>query len=126
MAKRLLHDLPASTVGIARMAGGAVLLISFVVWRGVAVDLGALSAYHLLWILVTGLVLAGYVASWFLALARAPAVDVTALLVAGALITAVLRTTLDGIPLPEPGGLVLVGLGVAMIFVTRRRRLMST
>ena len=42
------------------------------------------------WVLLTGLLLAGYVATWFAALARAQAVDVTAVLVFGAVVTALL------------------------------------
>ncbi len=126
IAKRLLHDLPPATLSVARMAGGAVLLVAFVAYRGIPVDTAALGWHHLLWVAVTGLVLAGYVASWHLALARAPAVDVTAVLVGGALITAFLRTGVQGIPLPEPAGLVLLAAGVAMILLSRFRRPVMT
>lgn len=122
IAKRMLRDLPPATLSIARMAGGAVLLAAFVALRGVSIDTGALGWGHLLWVLATGVVLAGYVGSWHLALARAPAVDVTAVLVGGALITAFLRTAVQGVPLPEPVGLVLVGIGVAVVFISRFRR----
>ena len=121
VAKRLLHDLPASTVSIARMAGGAALLVAFVVIRGSSIDTAALGWEHMAWILVTGAVLAGYVGSWFLALARAPAVDVTAVLVAGAIITALLRAGVQGVPLAQPVGLVLLAAGVAVVLVARLR-----
>ncbi len=42
------------------------------------------------WILLTGLLLTAYVATWYAALARAQAVDVTAVLVFGAVVTALL------------------------------------
>lgn len=122
LAKRLLHDLPAATVSIARMAGGAVLLIAFLFVRSTSIDATAFGWYHVLWVLATGAVLAGYVGSWHLALARAPAVDVTAILVGGALITALLRTGVQGAPLAQPAGLVLLALGVAAVFVSRFRR----
>ena len=77
-------------------------------------------------ILVTGAVLAGYVGSWFLALARAPAVDVTAVLVAGAIITALLRAGVQGIPLAQPVGLALLGAGVAIVLLTRLRPTTAT
>jgi drug/metabolite transporter (DMT)-like permease len=65
-----------------------------------------------MWVLVTGVILAGYVSTWFAALSRAPAVDVTAVLVIGAVITALLAAAVNGGPLvPELGwvGLVLAG-----------------
>jgi hypothetical protein len=64
-----------------------------------------------LWALATGIILTGFVATWYSALARAPAVDVTAVLVGGAVITALLRSGLQGVPLPSAPGLGLVALG---------------
>ncbi len=125
IAKRLLHDVPPATLSIARMGGGAVLLVVFVAYRGIPVDAAALGWHHLLWVAATGLVLAGYVATWHLALARAPAVDVTAVLVGGALITALLRTGVQGIPLPEPAGLAVVAVGLGLLFLTQTRRLVT-
>jgi drug/metabolite transporter (DMT)-like permease len=125
IAKRLLADVPPATLSVARMAGGAVLLGAFVAYRGIPVDTAALSWHHLLWVAATGVVLAGYVASWHLALARAPAVDVTAVLVGGALITAFLRTGVQGIPLPEPVGLALIAVGLGLLFLTQARRLVT-
>ena len=54
--------------------------------------------------------------TWFSALAKAPAVDVTAVLVGGALITAVLESTVRGAPMPDLMGtaLVVIGIGVAV------------
>ena len=58
----------------------------------------------------------GYVTTWFAALARAPAVDVTAVLVAGALVTALLDAAVRGIALaPDAPALLLIGLGTAVI-----------
>ncbi len=45
---------------------------------------------------LTGLLLTAYVATWYAALARAQAVDVTAVLVFGAVVTAVLARVADG------------------------------
>jgi hypothetical protein len=74
------------------------------------------------WALATGAILSVYVASWYSALSRAPAVDVTAVLVFGAVITAFLRSGVDGIALPSTAGLVLVSLGAATVLVAARRR----
>jgi hypothetical protein len=66
----------------------------------------------------TGLLLAGYVATWYAALALAPAVDVTAVLVGGAVITAVLAGA-TSVMLP---GLLLVAGGVTWVMIEAFRR----
>jgi drug/metabolite transporter (DMT)-like permease len=68
LAKRLLRDLPASTVAVARMAGGAVLLVLWVAVTGRWSLLVGLGADGWTWAALTGFVLAGYVALWFSAL----------------------------------------------------------
>lgn len=108
VAKRVLPDVTPLTVGVARMAGGAVLLIGFVAVTGGFAALRSVTISHLGWILVTGAVLAGYVATWYSALSRARAIDVTAVLVGGALITATLRAVVDGAAWPVPLGAVLI------------------
>lgn len=123
IAKRLLSSLSSTTVAVARMAGGAVLLV---MWGWIGGGFGAMGALGLTqigWVLVTGLVLAGYVGTWYAALARAPALDVTAVLVGGAVITAVLRYVVNGTQLPSMEGLALVGAGFVLAVVagfTRR------
>jgi hypothetical protein len=93
------------------MAGGAVLLVMWGWFGGVFGAMGVLGLTQIGWVLVTGVVLAGYVGTWYAALARAPALDVTAVLVGGAIITAALRYMVSGTPLPSMEGLVLVGMG---------------
>lgn len=121
LAKRLLASVSSATVATARMAGGALVLIAWVIVRGSWVDLSAMTLRHLGWVIVTGAVLALYVGSWFAALARAQAVDVTAVLVAGAVITALLRTAVQGTPLPSVPGLAVVGVGAALAGLASRR-----
>ncbi len=121
LSKRLLADLSSLTVGLARMAGGAALLIVFGILDGSLAAVGSVSLAQIAWVLVTGLVLSGYVASWYAALARAPALDVTAILVAGAVITAILRSVVDGAALPPPLGLGLVLGGTAVAIAAALR-----
>ena len=73
------------------------------------------------WAAWTGLLLAGYVASWYAALARAQAVDVTAVLVFGAVVTALIANAADGAAL-DPVGLILVTAGAALIGLAALRR----
>jgi drug/metabolite transporter (DMT)-like permease len=114
VAKRLLADVPAPTVAVARMGIGAVVLIGWTAVTGGFASLAALDATQWGWALVTGVVLTAYVATWYGALARAHAVDVTAVLVFGAVITAMLDTGVRGVPLPSTAGLVMVTLGAAL------------
>jgi drug/metabolite transporter (DMT)-like permease len=122
IAKRVLVSMPSLTVGVARMAGGAVLLILYGVGRGAFSGLTGVTSEHLVWVLLTGATLAAYVATWFFALARAQAVDVTAVLVGGAIITALLESGIRGVTLPAPLGVVLVAIGVVIAVVAGWRR----
>jgi drug/metabolite transporter (DMT)-like permease len=123
IAKRLLGSLSALTVGVSRMALGAVVLVGWLAVTGQLGDLLAYSASQWAWVLLTGLLLTGYVATWYAALARAQAVDVTAVLVFGSVVTAALAGLLDGVALrPDLPGLVLVAAGVAVVALRPRAR----
>jgi drug/metabolite transporter (DMT)-like permease len=124
LAKRLLRDLPASLVGVARMAAGAVLLV---VWLGITgrwSQLIGLDREGWTWALLTGTVLAGYVALWFSALALAPAVDVTAVLVVAAVITGVLNVAVKGATVTawSVTGMVVIVVGAALAVWAGRER----
>ncbi len=78
VAKRLLAGLSPLTVGVARMGLGVVALLGWLTVMGRAGDLAGLQARQWGWALLAGAILAVYVAGWYAALARAQAVDVTA------------------------------------------------
>ncbi|HSO65553.1 MAG TPA: DMT family transporter [Ornithinibacter sp.] len=115
VAKRLLGDISSWTVAVARMGLGSVALLG---WLGVRGQLGGLTSMtgeQLGWVLATGLLLACYVGTWFAALARAQAVDVTAVLVLAAPVTAGLSAAVNGTALaPQAGWLTLVVVGGAV------------
>lgn len=121
IAKRLLASVGSRTVGAARMAVGTVVLLGWVAVSGRAHELFSLSADQWSWALLTGLILTGYVATWFAALARAQAVDVTAVLVFGAVVTAVLSRAADGVSF-DLVGVVLITAGAALAVLAGRRR----
>ena len=121
VAKRLLADVAASTVAVARMGVGAVVLVGWTLATGGFASVGALTITQWGWALVTGAVLTAYVATWYGALARAHAVDVTAVLVFGAVITAALETGIRGVPLPSAAGLVMVTAGAALAVLAAAR-----
>jgi drug/metabolite transporter (DMT)-like permease len=123
IAKRALVDVAPLTVGIARMGLGTLaLLLWTVVTRGPGV-FAALTAAQVGWALATGAILAAYVATWLAALSRAPAVDVTAVLVAASIITALLEGAAGRVELaPMAPGLILLSLGVAAAVLGGLRR----
>ena len=116
VAKRLLGTLSSWTLALARMGLGSALLVGWLAVRGEVAPLLSMSAGQWAWVLLTGMLLAGYVGTWFAALARAQAVDVTAVLVVGALVTAGLAVGVQGAPLlPQLGWLVLVLVGTSFV-----------
>jgi drug/metabolite transporter (DMT)-like permease len=121
LVKALVSSLDPRLLASARMALGTLLLLGWLGVTGSLGDLFALSAYQWSWALLTGLLLSGYVATWYLALARAQAIDVTAVLVFGAVVTAVLSRAADGVAV-ELGGLALVTAGAILIALAGRRR----
>ena len=122
LAKRLLAGMSSWTVALARMCLGSVVLVGWAVLRGHASALVGLDTEQLGWVLLTGLLLAAYVGTWFAALSRAPAVDVTAVLVLGALVTTALSAVVDGTALgPQLVGLTLVAAGGALVVAGSRR-----
>lgn len=112
IAKRLLGGLSPLTVGTARMGIGVVALVGWVAVRGNLDVLADMTAAAWGWALLTGVVLTAYVATWYSALARAQAVDVTAALVPAAVLTAILDALVEDVALaPDRAGLVVIALG---------------
>ncbi len=115
VAKRVLADVPAGLVGLARMGGGAIVLVLIGLITGSTIPLNALGIEQVGWVLVTGAVLAGYVYTWMNALSLAPAIDVTAVLVGSVIITALLDAGPAGLIGAAPGfGLIAVGIAVLL------------
>ena len=127
LAKRLLADLAPATVALTRMAGGGALLVGYLAATGRIRPLLGLTGHQLVWALATGALLACYVGSWMTALARARAVDVTSVLVASAIITALLDALAGrGSLAPEALGLCLVALGTVLVVRSWPRRALAT
>jgi drug/metabolite transporter (DMT)-like permease len=123
LAKLLLDSVAVRVLAVSRMVLGTLLLLGWLVVSGRAGSFVHLTAAEWGWALLTGLLLAAYVATWYAALARAQCVDVTAVLVFGAVITAVLSRAADGVAF-DSLGVVLVCAGVALAaFAGRRPRL---
>ena len=116
IAKRLLVDVAPSTLAVARMGVGAVTLMIYLTFTGSFAALSALDALQWRWALLTGILLALYVATWMTALSRAKALDVTSVLVASVVVTWLLQV-LVGTATPAIGsaGLVLIAIGVGLV-----------
>ena len=114
VARRLLRSIPSSVGAAGRMGIGWVVLVGYLVVTGRAGMIAQLSAVQWAWALMTGLLLAGYVATWYAALRRAPATVVTAVLVAAAPITATLSAFESG---SLPGGAPMGGYLLALAAV---------
>jgi drug/metabolite transporter (DMT)-like permease len=126
IAKRLLGSLSSTTVGAGRLGIGLAFLAGFLAVTGRLGALASLDAGQWGWVVLTGSLLAGFVGTWYAALARAYAIDVTAVLVFGAVVTAGLSGAFQGLSSATGGlGLVLIvaGAGAVVVAVTRRARL---
>jgi drug/metabolite transporter (DMT)-like permease len=123
LAKRLLVGVSAPLLGAARMGLGFVVLVAYLAVSGRLGGIGAMSAEALLWVLLTGVLLAGYVATWFSALRLAPATTVTSVLVVGAVVTGVLGSVATSTA-PDPRvvlGYLLILVAVVLVVASRRR-----
>lgn len=116
VAKWLLSGVSSWTVGVARMGFGSIALLCWLGVRGQLAALTSLTGEQLGWVLTTGVLLAAYVGTWFAALARAQAVDVTAVLVLAAPVTAALGAATSGTALaPQASWLVMLVLGGVIV-----------
>lgn len=116
LLKRVLGAVPAPVAATARMAGGSLCLVLWVALTGQLAELVSLDASQWLWVLLTGSTLAAFVTTWYTALSLAPAVDVTALLVLGAVVTGLLDSGFRGVAMSTDSyGYVLIALGVAAV-----------
>jgi drug/metabolite transporter (DMT)-like permease len=125
LAKRLLAAIPVPVLAVARMTLGTVILLAWVALSGRGSELIHLTKDQWAWALLMGLFLTAYVATWYTALARAQAVDVTAVLVFGAVVTAVVARVADGVSF-DALGVIFVTFGAALAAVAGRHARVRT
>ncbi|MGO9560327.1 MAG: DMT family transporter [Acidimicrobiales bacterium] len=125
VAKVLLRDIAPAAIAVVRMGVGTLALIVYLALAGGLHALVSLDARQIGWALLTGALLAAYVGTWMTALARARALDVTSILVASALITALLQAAAGTRSLaPQALGLALIVVGAGVvIFMSLRQPL---
>lgn len=125
IVRRVLRGVATPIVAVGRLSIGLLVLGGYVLATGRIGGLLALGPQAWAWILLTGLILAGYVGAWFAALHRAPATIVTSILVGGAVITGALQALArGGVPsLDLVAGYVLIAgaVGVTVLLAVRAR-----
>ena len=121
LVKWLLAWIPPQTLAAARMGLGTLLLLGWLAVSGRFGQLTSLDAEQWRWVLLTGLLLTAYVATWYVALSLAQAIDVTAVLVFGAVVTAILSGAADGTSI-NVTGVVLVAVGSIIVAWAALRR----
>jgi drug/metabolite transporter (DMT)-like permease len=114
VARRLLAGIGSSVAAAGRMGFGLAILVGYLVLTGRLSSIAALDALAWTWIVVTGLLLTAYVATWYAALRLAPASLVTSVLVGGAVVTAGLQALASAQP-PALAGLIGYGLMLAAV-----------
>jgi len=125
VARALLPGVSVRLAASARMALGAGLMLIMLAIGGRLEGLLALTPQQWLIIAVTGVLLFGYVASWYGALQRAPATAVTSVLVTGAVVTGLLGAAWSGsLPAaPQAAGLVVIAAAAgAFAWLSLHRR----
>ena len=116
VVKRLLPTVQPRIAAVSRMAGGSLFLLGWLAIKGDLEALTTMTATQWAWLMLTGVTLAGFVTAWYSALALAPAVDVSAILVLGAVITGALNVGFRGVPLTiNSYGYLLIAAGAAVV-----------
>lgn len=124
LAKKILPKVDPDILTSARMGFGSIILLA-ASWVSAPTALQnslSLNSTQWFWLILTMATLLGYVATWYRALKLAPATTVTAILVAGTLVTNLLTVifethTLNPVLAIQSG---LVILGVALFWLSSK------
>jgi drug/metabolite transporter (DMT)-like permease len=119
LVRRALRGVASPIVAVGRLSIGLIVLVGYVALSGRVGGILALAPAAWGWILLTGVILAGYVGTWFAALHRAPATVVTSILVGGAVITGALQAVSKGGPptVDLVAGYLLIAAAILLIGV---------
>jgi len=90
IAKKVLAKVPAEIVAWARMFLGAMILLVYLVLTRQVAGLVNLNAGQWYWVIISSVLLLGYVLTWYKSLQYLPAVTVTSILVLASPITTAL------------------------------------
>lgn len=123
IAKFVLREVSALTVGAARMVLGSLLLAVIAGASGHLPNLSGVGSMGWAWAMLAGVMLTGYVVTWYAALKRAPAAYVAVLLTPAAVITNALSSIFitHTVSVRDLAGVGLTALGVALVVMFGRR-----
>lgn len=96
IAKIALQNISSLVLGWGRMFFGSAFLLIYLFFSGGLGQLFVFSGNKIFWLILAGVLLFGYVVSWYRALKLAPATAVSAILAVGAPITILLDSIFSG------------------------------
>ena len=116
VSRKVLSDVHPSAVMASRMLFGAIVLLAFLGFSGTLPSLAQAGVEILPWLLLTSLLLAGFLLSWYNCLKHLPVLRATSVLALGGVITAALEAFFLGKAFTpfEGFGLLLIVIGVAI------------
>lgn len=114
LSKHTLRNVPSGTVALARMGFGGVFLLGYVAVTGQLGSVAALSGVQWEWVLLSAVLLVGFVTTWYAGLKTLDVSVATATLVLAFPITWALGflASKSTFGLPEAAGVVAIVLGV--------------
>lgn len=117
LAKKVLCHISSLSAMSARMVFGSIVIFLWLIFSGKGSALFLLSGAAWGWVVLTSVLLAGYVSLWYRALSIAPAGFVTSLLVPSAFITGAISSIfVTGIfPASHVAGWIFLVLGVTLL-----------
>ncbi len=125
IAKKTLKHIDSDIVSAARMGFGAVVLLAATLISAPSsiASVASFGSTQWFWLAVTSVLLVGYVATWYRALALAPATTVTAILVFSTIVTNVLSAVFVTHTWTEGMGMqvFLISIGVLMAYLSAKR-----
>ncbi len=114
LSKHTLRNVPSGTVALGRMGFGGIFLLGYVALTGQLGGVAALSAPQWAWVLLSAILLVGFVTTWYAGLKTVDLSVATAVLVLAFPITWALGfvASKSDFGLPQAAGVVAIVLGV--------------
>ena len=127
ISKKLLADIPANIVVLARMGFGAVVIWLYLLWQGGYQQIANLDSVSWQWVGLTAVLLFAYVYTFYHGLKYIPANFAAIILSIGAPITALLSLGLAHKSLPPVDfiGIGVITLGIFLVY-KRQTRIIKT
>jgi drug/metabolite transporter (DMT)-like permease len=125
ISKRALRDIPAGIVSAGRMGIGAAFLVGYLAVTAQFGAIGAFSGGQWTWVLISAVLLAAFVGTWYFGLQRVDLGVATSVLVLGFPVTWILSVVVAGssFTLAQAAGVAAVAGGVVLaVGLTRLRQ----